>query len=214
MNAKVRCKLCGYVMNESALKDVCPACGVSRKVFEAYEDPLEPRRRLIVQLDLHSIFAHAPQALTFFVLLLVPLSKALPDAWLDYVRKAVAVMALLLPLSLAGTFLTGLLDGHNRFRKLNTPLLVRKMLFGGLFFVLSVPIAYLARFADWADGRVYLWLNLLNILAFGCSMVLGIIGAELLGVYFVKLGGTKKPGAVPLGSGQRGAATPPSAHAP
>ena len=31
------CKPCGYVMKESELEDVCPACGLPKKVFEQYK---------------------------------------------------------------------------------------------------------------------------------------------------------------------------------
>lgn len=193
MKAKVRCKLCGYVMEEAALKDVCPACGVARKLFEPFEDPLEPQRRRIIELDLHPIFAHAPQALTFLVLLLVPLTRVLPSTCLAPLQGAVMVMALILPLTLVGTFLTGLLDGRNRFRKLGTPLLVRKMVLGGGFLAVAVAQAWVATFMDWSAGGAFLILNVLDGLGFVCSMVLGTIGASLMGCVFVKLGPPKKP---------------------
>src|SRR5512133_3735012 len=67
MKELVRCKACGYVMEADKLKDVCPACGMSHKVFEPYRERVALNRLFILSLDLHPIAIHLSQ--TFFILI-------------------------------------------------------------------------------------------------------------------------------------------------
>jgi hypothetical protein len=194
MNVLVRCKMCGYVMAEGALKDVCPACGVSRKLFEPFVDPVEPARRRFLALDLHPVVVHAPQALTFLPLLLELARPFLPAAWLDYDDKTVVVMALMLPVTAAGAFATGLIDAQVRFRRFRTPMLRQKMVVGVAFFVLALAMAWLALHPGCCGaGASRLPLLAVNILAFACCSWLGIIGAKLVPAVFIKVGPVRKP---------------------
>ena len=199
MTNLVRCKLCGYIMDAALVKDTCPACGYSAKMFEPYVDRVEPYRRRILDLDIHPIIVHAPQALTFILLLLVPLSRVLPAAWTDHLHKAITVMGLLLPPTIIGTYLSGLLDGKMRFMKLATPMLRNKMTGGILFLLCSLAMAYFTTFTAWQTGRSFLMLNIVNVLAFCCSMWLGTIGVRLMQSIFIKLG-PAKPAAQPVKS--------------
>ena len=63
------CRPCGYVLKESELGDVCPACGLPRKVFEDYKERMSPGRSKILQLDLHPIAVHFPQSMLVLSLL-------------------------------------------------------------------------------------------------------------------------------------------------
>ena len=62
------CKPCGFVMKESELQDLCPACGLPKKVFEHYKDRMSPGRRKILGLDMHPIAVHFPQTVLVFLL--------------------------------------------------------------------------------------------------------------------------------------------------
>ncbi len=70
MNPLVRCRVCNYVTAESKLGDRCPACGAPRAVFEPYTDRISGRRRKILDLHLHLIVIHFPQAFSAAVLAL------------------------------------------------------------------------------------------------------------------------------------------------
>jgi rubredoxin len=58
MKELIRCKACGYVMEADKLKDVCPACGMSSRVFEPYRERVALNRLFILSLDLHPIAIH------------------------------------------------------------------------------------------------------------------------------------------------------------
>jgi hypothetical protein len=203
MKKMVRCKLCGYVMEESQLGDVCPACGVASKVFEPYTDPVEPERRRILALDIHPVIVHAPQALAFVLLALIPLTRVVPAAWVDYLVKTITVLGILLPCTVAGAYASGLLDGKTRFRKLKTPLLVQKMVGGAIFFLVSLIMAFLILSTAWLRGAPFVGLCGLAVLSFGCTMWLGMIGVRLMPAIFIKLGRPPKPPAAdrPAGPG-------------
>lgn len=205
MNGLVRCKMCGYVMPEGALKDVCPACGVSKKLFEPFSDPVEPGRRRFLSFDLHPVVVHAPQALTFLPLVLTLAQPLLPAAWQDHVGKAIVVMAVLLPITAAGAFVTGLIDAQVRFRRFKTPMLRQKMILGVAYFILALAMAALAlNPACCAFSRAAFLA--VNLLAFACCSWLGVIGAKLLPAVFIKLGPQRKAAPVADAAGGAGPA--------
>ncbi len=68
MKKYVRCKVCGYIMVESDLKDRCPACGLPKTVFEPYVSNISSRRKFIIDQHIHPIVVHFPQV---FVMLIV-----------------------------------------------------------------------------------------------------------------------------------------------
>ena len=41
--ALVRCRACGFIMEEEKLGDVCPACGIPRKAFEPYKETMSKK---------------------------------------------------------------------------------------------------------------------------------------------------------------------------
>lgn len=197
MTNLVRCKLCGYIMDAALVKDVCPACGFSAKMFEPYVDRVEPYRRRILDLDIHPIIVHAPQALAFILMLLVPLSRVLPAAWADHLNKAITVMGILLPPTILGAYLSGLVDARMRFMKLSPPMLRTKMMAGLLYLLCSLVMAYFTTFTAWQTGLHFVVLNVVNVLAFCCSMWLGTIGVRLMQSIFIKLG-PARPAAKPV----------------
>lgn len=196
MKKLVRCKLCGYVMEEGDLKDVCPACGVARKMFEPYVDPVEPERRRLLALDIHPVVVHAPQALTFLLMLVLFAKPFLPEALVkQYVSPGIVDMATLLPFTVLGAILTGILDGKTRFRKVGTPLLRLKMIIGAVYLLVTIAMMWLAD-APPADAKwVYPALTALSVIAMAACSWLGMIGARLLPAVFVKLAPAKKPAA-------------------
>jgi hypothetical protein len=92
-------------------------------------------------------------------------------------------LAALLPLSVAAAFAAGVLDGKTRFRKATTPLLVRKMIVGALFFAFSLAGAALALFTP-LDSTSLGPFAALAILALASGTLLGVWGSTLMDAVF------------------------------
>jgi uncharacterized membrane protein/rubredoxin len=180
----VRCKSCGYVTEEGKLKDVCPACGVPRKMFEPFTDTISSKRREILDLDIHPIIVHfaISFALSAFVLALSIL--AFPTLFRATVTGAIRVFGGALPLILIATFFSGRFDARVRFRKARSALLRIKTIVGIAFFLLAAASASLILLV----GPFTPWVSIVDaILLAGCvccAFILGRIGSRLLYALF------------------------------
>ncbi|NQU21551.1 MAG: rubrerythrin [Candidatus Nealsonbacteria bacterium] len=181
MSSLVRCKACNYITRESKLGEVCPACGFQRSVFEPYEDKVSPRRRFLLNLDLHPILVHFPQA---FVSMLPPLILAnllLPSFYEKELAVVTSFTALLLPLTTVGAFLSGLFDARIKLKRLSPPALIRKIAAGSallLFSAVGGVIVALQGFT--AETRIYVLL--LSLASLACAVLLGMMGKRLIPV--------------------------------
>ena len=184
MSETVICRSCGYIMKKSRLKSLCPACGVPSRLFESYVDPLSSRRRLLLRLDIHPVLAHFPQAFTFSALILCIAARYLSGLWLAKILACLEILCITLPFVGMLTFAAGLFDGRVRFRRIVTPLLVRKMIVGGLFLLLSLAIALLTVSHSPLAQPLLNAVTLLVTAAFVCSAMLGWIGTGLLNSKF------------------------------
>ena len=54
-------------MEAGKLGDVCPACGLPRKVFEPYRERVSINRLRLLNLDLHPIVIHLSQAMVIAI---------------------------------------------------------------------------------------------------------------------------------------------------
>ena len=140
----IRCKACGYVTREGKIKDICPACGVPAKMFEPYTDPVSEKRRLILDLHIHPIMVHFPQAFAITLFLLAVLSYFAPPAIKGMLFNSIQVISFLLPYFVVLSLLTGLFDGKIRFRKVTTPFLKKKIIIGLIFLITSIALAFVA----------------------------------------------------------------------
>jgi rubredoxin len=174
----VICKVCGYVMEKDQLHDVCPACGVSSKSFEAYKSKVSPQRESILSLHIHPIILHFPQAAAIFGLLLTILLLIIPESWKSYALICAKFNIFLLPLCVLGGYLSGLLDGQIRFKSLKRKVLIQKMFLGCLFFILSLVAALLLLLVPFSTGLNIILIVILMAAA-GVAMVLGKIGSKL-----------------------------------
>jgi len=142
MAEMVRCKPCGYVTRKDKLRRVCPVCGAKLSAFEPYSDDVSARRRFILNLDLHPILVHAPQT---FAVLLPALMVAMwffPDFYPGELKTVACFSALVLPLGVVGSILSGLIDGRVKFKRLSPPLLRLKIALGaGMLAVTTVNAA-------------------------------------------------------------------------
>jgi hypothetical protein len=182
MRKLVRCKTCGYVMEEGRMKDCCPACGVPAKLFEPYTDKVSEKRRFILGLDIHPVAVHLPQAFGAAVLLFAAATLVASGGLKQTIECSVQTLSVCLPFTGLAAVATGLFDGTVRFKKLATPHLRIKMALGAGFLVLSTALAVLS-FTAAPAAIVYPTIAL----AAGCLALgtcLGLIGARLVHAVF------------------------------
>ena len=179
MGNLIRCKACGYVTNEGRIKDVCPACGVPAKMFESYKDSLSEKRRRIIDLHTHPIIVHFPQAFSLTLFILAALFFIAPFPIKDALCSTMKVLSFSLPFFVILSFLTGLLDGKTRFRKVTTPFLKKKIIIGLIFFITSIALAALAFTEQFPSTPTFEYFTILTIIAAGCTVSLGLIGGRL-----------------------------------
>jgi hypothetical protein len=180
----VRCKACGFVTDQGKIKDICPACGVSAKMFEAYTPPISLKRRRILDLHTHPVMVHFPLA---FVLTLFLLSVALQFASAKIqgdLTSTIQVLSCLLPFFVVGAMATGFIDGKLRFIKVTTPLLKKKIILGLVFFITSIVMAALALSGQLMTSPTHIVYFLFAMAASICGSLLGIIGGKLLDAKF------------------------------
>jgi len=179
--ALVICKTCKFVMKKSALKEKCPACGVPARLFEDYTDNVSDLRNFFISLDLHPVFAHFPQAFTFTVLLLSISCLAMQQEGgaRELLVSTLKTLGICLPFTVVLAFAAGLFDGRLRFKRLRTPLLIKKIVVGAFFIVLSTGGAVLILFKP-ISPPVLCGIAALSFGSFLCSVALGLLGVKLL----------------------------------
>jgi len=181
MKQYLRCKACGYIMEASKLGDVCPACGVPSKAFEPYEEKISEGRKRMLDMHMHPIVVHLAQAI---VPMLLALSAALLVLGEGRLKTALLhttlVLASFLPFTVLMAFAAGLFDGKLRFRKVTTPLLLRKIVVGSVFFAASVGGAALAFFAGLHAPAIIAAFGFIQVVSLGAAVILGYSGFGLL----------------------------------
>jgi len=144
MKTLVRCKACGYIMEEGHLKDKCPACGVPKTAFEPYNSKVSEKRENFLSLHVHPILVHIPQGIMilypFFTLaaILFPTGR-IKSQLIDIT----VLLGILMPLFVVIAIITGVIDGKVRFKKLKTPDLLKKIYLGLILLVLTFILSIL-----------------------------------------------------------------------
>ena len=173
----VRCRPCGYVMKESDLGDVCPACGLPRNVFEPYREKVSANRLFLLSLDIHPIAIHLSQTFVGLTPVLIIFHLVFPDFKEDIIHNVLNFFIFCLPLSLILSFFSGLIDGITRFKTLRTPMLRSKIIYSSSILVISFAQMFTL------TPNVYNWVTiLLSLGALGCAVKLGLIGKHLIDV--------------------------------
>ncbi len=185
MKKMVRCKACGYIMEEGKLGDKCPACGVPRISFEPYTDPVGESRRMILNLDLHPIAVHFPVAFTTTALVFILASFLFSGQAQDLLISTTKVLSLFLPLVVLLSFLLGLLDGKTRFRKFgNSRILKTKIVLGIVLFVLvtgQTAVIWMEAFTQ----PVYMVVSIvIGLAALICIFILSLLGKSISNAAF------------------------------
>jgi hypothetical protein len=177
MKELVRCRPCGYVMEAGKLGDVCPACGLPRKVFEPYRERVSLNRLKLLNLDLHPIVIHLSQALVIAIPLLTVIMNLFPDFNAEIVRNVLIFSVFVFPFTLVFAIITGVVDGLTRFKTLSTPLLRVKIIFSIIILSLSVAIFFIAPNENFA-----VWTIILSFLSLAAGVQLGLWGKKLINV--------------------------------
>ena len=190
MKELVRCRPCGFVMEADKLGDVCPACGLPRKVFEPYRERVSRNRLILLNFDLHPIAIHLSQTLVITIPVFVLLRNFFADFQPEIVSNVLRFSVFVFPFTLVLAIITGIIDGLTRFKTLATPLLRVKIIFSIIILTLSVIMAFTA-----PHEEHYTVTLILSILSLGAGIQLGLWGKKLINVIL--------PGTYPQKKGTR-----------
>jgi rubredoxin len=175
----VRCKPCGYVMRKDKLGRVCPACGAKAAAFEPHKDRVSARRRMILNLDLHPILVHAPQAFAALLPVLVAAAMLGPSFYAAELRAVIGFFVLVLPLGTVTAIASGLVDGKLKFKRLSPPYLVQKIVAGIGLLIVSGANAAVVLVAG-LGPRTMPWVLGLAAASLACAVFLGHTGKKLI----------------------------------
>jgi hypothetical protein len=129
MKELVRCRPCGFVIEADKLGDVCPACGLPRKVFEPYRERVSRNRLILLNFDLHPIAIHLSQALIIAIPVLAIMTNLFKQFQPEILRNVLVFSVFVFPFTLILAIITGVIDGLTRFKTLATPILRVKIIF-------------------------------------------------------------------------------------
>jgi hypothetical protein len=192
MKELVRCRPCGFVMEADKLGDVCPACGLPRKVFEPYRERVSRNRLILLNFDLHPIVIHLSQALVILIPFLTIITNLFKNFQPEILKSVLIFSVFVFPFTLIMAIITGVIDGLTRFKTLATPLLRVKIIFSLIILSLSVTLFFVAPHENY-----YLLTIIISFLCLAAGVQLGLWGKKLINVIL--------PGTYPQKKGNKGA---------
>lgn len=179
MTNYLRCKVCGFIIKEAKLGEVCPACGAKAQVFEPLKDNVSEKRRKLLELHIHPIMTHFSNGFSAFLVLLIFFTMIIPSVYRQEIFGTIIILSLALPLAVILTFLTGLFDGKTRFKNVKKPHLQKKIIIGSVFIGVSVFLAiYVLIYRVSPENLVYILI--ISSICLLCGALLGKIGGTLL----------------------------------
>jgi len=184
-------------MEAGKLGDVCPACGMPRKVFEPYRERVSINRLRLLNLDMHPIAIHLSQAMVIAIPLLAILIHVFPGIYPEILKNVFIFSVVVFPFTLVLAIITGVVDGLTRFKTLKTPLLRVKIIFSIIILILSVFLLFVGR-----NENNYILTLLLSFLCLGAGIQLGLWGKKLINVIL--------PGTYPQKRGSKSAKPEPA----
>jgi uncharacterized membrane protein len=180
----MRCKSCGLITSEETLGEVCPACGVPRKMFEPYTDPVSRARRHALDLDLHPIIVHFPTAFAVSAFAVALFRVVFPAVLEALMTNVLIALTAALPLAVIAAFASGRFDGRIRFRRAKSQMLRKKTAVGSTFFLLSSAAAVVMLLLGLDNPAATAGVTILLAGCFACAYVQGRIGKRLMGALF------------------------------
>lgn len=198
MKELVRCRPCGFVIEADKLGDVCPACGMPRKVFEPYRERVSLNRLLLLNFDLHPIAIHLSQALVIAIPFLTLMINLFRNFQPEILKSVLMFSVFVFPFTIVLAIVTGIIDGLSRFKTLATPLLYRKIFASSVIVVLSVLLFFVAPYEHFGVFTI-----IISLVSLATGIQLGLWGKKLINVIL--------PGTYPQKKGSK--ATPPKEEA-
>ena len=190
MKELVRCRPCGFVIEADKLGDVCPACGLPRKVFEPYREKVSRNRLMLLGIDMHPIAIHLSQTFVILIPVLIFFTKVFPNFYFEMFSNVLQFSIIVFPFTLVIAILTGVVDGLTRFKSLSPPLLKIKIIFSAIIIVLAFGMLFYAKHDNY--GIITIRLSLASL---ACAIRLGLWGKKLIDVIL--------PGTYPQKKGNR-----------
>jgi hypothetical protein len=185
-------------MEADKLGDVCPACGLPRKVFEPYRERVSRNRLILLNFDLHPIAIHLSQALVILIPFLTITTNLFSHFQPEILKSVLTFSVFVFPFTLSLAIITGIIDGLTRFKTLATPLLRNKIIFSSLIIFLSVLLFFVA-----PRENYYILTIVISFLCLAAGFQLGLLGKKLINVIL--------PGTYPQKKGTKGSKTPEEA---
>ena len=181
MRSHIKCGVCGYIDEDTKIKQVCPACGAPLSCFEHYDYGINEKRLSNLSLHLHPVLVHFPIsiALLSFIVLIVAFSmkNETNSAWI-LIEK---IISIILPFTIIAAMAAGLFDAKSRLRDAVGQIQKRKIQLGTFFLVVSGVSAILINYEVFTVlGKVVILI--LGFLGIVFSALLGKKGASLLHV--------------------------------
>jgi rubredoxin len=199
MKELVRCRPCGFVIEADKLGDVCPACGMPRKVFEPYRERVSRNRLILLNFDLHPIAIHLSQSLVIAIPVLAIITNLFKQFQPEILKNVLVFSVFIFPFTLLLAITTGIIDGLTRFKTLATPILRVKIIFSLIILSLSVALFFIA-----PQGNLFVLTIALSILSLGAGFQLGLWGKKLINVILPGSYPQKKGSKVAQPDGEKG----------
>jgi hypothetical protein len=149
-----RCKACNYLAYEDEIKGVCPACGLPDKVFEPYEKKSKGLRHTLLDIHIHSISLHIPQAVGPIIILLY-ISSILFSSLRTELYHPLKILVIFYPMAVLPALCSGLFDGNLRFKKITTPQLKKKLILASVVLVITTSMSVAAMFVDSFSANIH-----------------------------------------------------------
>ncbi|MFX0064270.1 MAG: hypothetical protein ACFFC7_19020 [Candidatus Hermodarchaeota archaeon] len=184
-NGLYRCRLCNYVIKGEP-KGVCPCCGAPKTAFVPHTDPVNPKRRQILELDLHPVATHFPVGFAIVSIVVFIISFILPEITLGWTITfgyggVLDFFVLVMPLVVAVAGVFGLVDSKVRYKTYNTPYIKLKIVLGVAILVVSIVNLLVHSLASGGDLLFQGIEAVLLVLAAILAALLGWFGAKLYG---------------------------------
>lgn len=180
MKKLYKCKVCGFVAKRTTLPELCPACGFKGKIFEEYEPTVSEKRRKALEQHAHPALVHFPIAVITFIFFINLFIMVKVIEWHSVFAASLKAMVWLLPFVALIGMLSGLYDGKLRFKKINTPLLKKKLLLSILLVVVSTSLFVLQYVLELDQTSFSLLILAHSLVLLGLVTILGLIGGTLL----------------------------------
>jgi uncharacterized membrane protein len=176
----VRCKACGFIIEEGKLGDKCPACGAPKTAFMPYVDTMSESRRKLLNFDLHPIAVHFPISFAVAVLVFSVAIVFLSGEALTLVTNTTKIMVLFIPVMIVIAGTVGFIDGKVRFRKIkNSKILQRKIFYAGIFFGISIILTVVVWTYGFTSTVSTLTAILLAAISVSLIVILSLFGTSI-----------------------------------